>query len=47
MKEFEDRLVHFDPADIEKELAVPCPNYVEKWLVLYAHDEMTAQANDN
>jgi hypothetical protein len=48
MKEYEERLVRFDPADVSKELVVDSEqkNFVERRLVHCAHDEMTAQAHD-
>lgn len=46
MKEYEPRLVRYVVGDVDRELNIPPPNYVERRLVLCAHDEMTAQAND-
>jgi hypothetical protein len=46
MKEHKRRLVQFVVGDVAKEVTVPPTNYVERRLVLVAHDEMTAQAND-
>lgn len=46
MKAFKSRLVRFVVGDVDQELIVPRPNYVERCLVLLAQDEMTAQAND-
>jgi hypothetical protein len=47
MKKHEPRLIHYTIGDVEKELEVKPANYVEQRLVLVAHDEMTAQANDS
>ncbi|KAG1803044.1 hypothetical protein EV424DRAFT_1582458 [Suillus variegatus] len=47
MKSCESRLVCFVVGDVDEELVAAPDNYVERWLVLVAHDEMTAQANDS
>jgi hypothetical protein len=46
MKHNEPRLVRYTVGDVETELAIQPQNYVERRLVLCAHDEMTAQAHD-
>ena len=46
MKEYEQRLVCYVVGDVESELKDLNCNFVERWLVLCAHDEMTAQSND-
>jgi len=43
MKHNEPHLVHYTVGDVETELAIQPQNYVERRLVLCAHDEMTAQ----
>lgn len=45
MKEYESRLVKYVVGDVTKDAAMQLA-YVERKLVLVAHDEMTAQAND-
>lgn len=47
MKSCESRLVCFVVGDVDEELVAAPDNYVERRLVLVAHDEMTAQANDS
>jgi hypothetical protein len=47
MKNYELRFVHYVVGDVGAELVVWPHNYVEPRLVLVAHDEMTAQANDS
>ena len=44
MKSFEPRLVRFVVGEIETR--IPPMNFVERALVLCAHDESTSQAND-
>ena len=46
MKDYRRRLVQFTVNDVEKELDSQQGNFVEKWIVLCAHDEITAQSND-
>jgi hypothetical protein len=46
MKEYKPRLVHYVVGDVETELVAQPANFVERRLVLCAHDEMTVQAND-
>ena len=46
MKRLEPRLVRYVVGNVEKEQYVKPHNYVERWLVLCPHDEMTAQAHD-
>lgn len=46
MKEHADRLVQYLVGNVEEEATGQPKNYVERRLVLCAHDEMTAQAND-
>ena len=46
MKHNEPHLVCYTVGNVERELAIQPQNYVERRLVLCAHDEMTAQAHD-
>ena len=46
MKCNEPCLVHYTVGNVKTELAIQPQNYVERQLVLCAHDEMTAQAHD-
>ncbi|KAG1852221.1 hypothetical protein F4604DRAFT_1933794 [Suillus subluteus] len=46
MKEYERRLVRYVVGDVETEFKDPNCNFVERRLVLCAHDEMMAQSND-
>ena len=46
MKRNKPRLVRYTIGNVETELAIQPQNYVERRLVLCAHDEMTAQAHD-
>jgi hypothetical protein len=46
MAEHRKRLVEYVVGDVEKELLTTPANWVERRLVLVAHDEMTAQANN-
>jgi len=46
MEKHAAQLVEYVIGDVEEELLKSPANYVERWLVLCAHDEMTAQAND-
>ena len=46
LKSMEHRLIRYMPENIDKEMQLVPRNYVERRLVLCAHDEMTAQAND-
>ena len=39
-------LIQYSPENVEEEVYIAPKNYVERRLVLCAHDEMTAQAND-
>jgi len=45
MKKYQERLVEYAVGDVEREVTKPT-NFVERRLVLVAHDEMTAQAHD-
>ncbi|KAG2031688.1 hypothetical protein BDR03DRAFT_1015862, partial [Suillus americanus] len=47
MKSCESRLVRFVVGDVDEELVAAPDNHVECQLVLVAHDQMTAQANDS
>jgi hypothetical protein len=47
MKEYGRRLVRFTVNDVENEADNQQGNFVEKRLVLCAHDKMTAQSNDS
>ena len=47
MAKYEEHLVEYITGDVEHELQKVPNNFVERRLVLCAHDEMTAQANDN
>lgn len=47
MEKHAKRLVKYCPGDTEQEFLYPPENFVERRLVLCAHDEMTAQANDS
>jgi hypothetical protein len=47
MKKFRERLVEYEVGNVAAELDKQPPNFVERRLVLCAHDEMTAQANDD
>ena len=46
VKDYFPHLVRYQAGDAEKEVDVSPPNYVERRIVLVAHDEMTAQAHD-
>jgi hypothetical protein len=46
MAEYRSRLVEYVVGDVSMELEKAPTNFVEQRLVLCAHDEMTAQAND-
>jgi len=46
MEEYQKHLVEFVMGETDKELEKAPANYVEQCLVLLAHDESTAQAND-
>jgi len=46
MAEHQQRLVEYIVGEVDKELEKTPLNFVERRLVLCAHDEMTAQAND-
>ena len=46
MKRNKPRLVRYTVGNVETELAIQPQNYVERRLVLCAHDEMMAQAHD-
>jgi hypothetical protein len=47
MVRLKERLVEYVAGDVEKEMLKTPTNYVERRLVLCAHDEMTAQANND
>ena len=46
MKSYEHRFVRYVVGDVDTEVVAHPHNFVERRLVLCAHDEMTAQAND-
>ncbi|KAJ7692283.1 hypothetical protein B0H17DRAFT_851995, partial [Mycena rosella] len=46
MEEYRRRLVEYTVGDVDVQMQKPRGNYIERELVLGAHDEMTAQAND-
>ncbi|KAJ7616728.1 hypothetical protein B0H17DRAFT_1152613 [Mycena rosella] len=46
MEVYRRRLVEYTVGDVDVQMQKPRGNYVERELVLGAHDEMTAQAND-
>ncbi|KAF8869856.1 hypothetical protein BD779DRAFT_1479391 [Infundibulicybe gibba] len=46
MKGYGQRLARYVVGDVDKELEIQPQNYVERRLVLLAHNEMTSQAND-
>ena len=47
MKTYESCLIRYIVGDVENELQVQPSNFVERRLVLCAHDEATSQANDS
>ena len=47
MVKYEEHLVEYITGDVEHELQKVPNNFIERQLVLCAHDEMTAQANNN
>ena len=46
MEKHQERLVEYTVGNVEAELVKKPANYVERWLVMVPHDEMTVQQND-
>ncbi|KAG1722436.1 uncharacterized protein EDB91DRAFT_1256057 [Suillus paluster] len=47
MAKLKERVIEYVVGDVDQELVKTPSNYVERWLVLCAHDKMTAQTNND